>query len=102
MLRLKQKGMSFCLALILLFGICPPAAAASEEKTGEAVAVSAEYMLNKVRTPQVGSAGGEWAVIGLARSGCDVPQEYWNGYYAAVEEYVESRKGVLHTKKYTE
>jgi len=102
MLRLKQKGMSFCLALILLLGIRPPAAAASEEKTGEAVAVSAEYMLNKVRTPQVGSAGGEWAVIGLARSSCDVPQEYWDSYYAAAEEYVESRKGVLHTKKYTE
>jgi hypothetical protein len=59
-------------------------------------------MYRAVKTPQVGSIGGEWAVIGLARSGYDLPQEYWDNYYATVEDYVESCKGVLHKKKYTE
>ena len=59
-------------------------------------------MLGAVPYPQVGSIGGEWAIIGLARSGYDVPQEYWDNYYATVEDYVESCKGVLHKKKYTE
>lgn len=102
MLRLRQKGLSFCLVLILLFCMCAPAAAASKENLSEAVAASAGYMLNKVKSPKVGSAGGEWAVIGLARSGCDVLQAYWDSYYAAVEEYVDSRQGMLHTKKHTE
>ena len=48
MLRLREKGISFGLALMLLFGICSPAAAAFEEKTSEAVAASAEYLLRKV------------------------------------------------------
>ena len=63
---------------------------------------SAQYMLDAVPKPQVGSIGGEWAVIGLARSGYAVPQTYWDTYYATVESYVKSKKGVLHTKKYTE
>ena len=87
---------------MLLFGICSPAAATFEEKTSEAVAASAEYLLRKVKAPSVGAVGGEWAIIGLARSGFDVPQEYWDRYYAAVEAYVENRDGILHTKKYTE
>ena len=102
MLRLRQKGLSFCLVLILLFCMCVPAAAASKEKLSEDVSASANYILNKVRDPQVGSAGGEWAIIGLARSGYGVPQAYWDSYYTAVEEYMETRKGVLHDKKYTE
>jgi hypothetical protein len=55
-----------------------------------------------VKSPQVGSVGGEWAVMELARSGYDVPESYYRDYYATVEEYVKACDGVLHTKKYTE
>ena len=41
-------------------------------------------------------------MIGLARSGCDVPQSYWDAYYDTVEDYVKDHKGNLHDKKYTE
>ena len=37
-------------------------------------------------TPGVGSIGGEWMTIGLARSGRDVPSDY----YAAVVDYVKA------------
>ena len=37
-------------------------------------------------TPVTGSIGGEWAVLGLARSGRDIPGA--DDYYASVEEYV--------------
>ena len=37
-------------------------------------------------TPGVGSIGGEWMTIGLARSGRDVP----DGYYDAVVDYVKA------------
>ena len=77
-------------------------AAVTDDELSTAVTGSAKYMLDTVESPQVGSIGGEWAVIGLARSGYPVPQEYWDGYYATVEEYVEACGGVLHDKKYTE
>lgn len=102
MAQLRKRSISLLLAVILMLSLCVPAMAATEKDTTAAVTKSAEYMLSAVKTPQVGSIGGEWAVIGLARSGYAVPQEYWDDYYATVEDYVESCKGVLHNKKYTE
>ena len=102
MAQLRKRSISLLLAVILMLSICVPAMAATEKEITSAVTKSAEYMLGAVKTPQVGSIGGEWAVIGLARSSYDVPQEYWDAYYATVEDYVESCKGVLHNKKYTE
>lgn len=63
---------------------------------------TASYIYQTVDDPQVGSAGGEWAILGLARSGFDIPKEYYDRYYANLEEYLRSRNGVLHNKKYTE
>lgn len=102
MAQLKKRSISLLLALVLMLSLCVPAMAVSEKEIGAAVTKSAEYMLGAVKRPQVGSIGGEWSVIGLARSGYAVPQEYWDSYYATVEDYVESCKGVLHKKKYTE
>ena len=102
MVRLKKRALSLLLVLILVIGLCVPAVAVSKGELTSAVTESASYMLNAVKQPQVGSIGGEWAVIGLARSGHDVPQKYGDNYYAAVEDYVEDCNGVLHKKKYTE
>lgn len=102
MVRPKKRGLSLLLTLILVMGLCVPAMAISESDLTSAVTKSASYMLDAVKQPQVGSIGGEWTVIGLARSGHDVPQKYWDNYYAAVENYVENCSGVLHKKKYTE
>ncbi|WP_347072140.1 S-layer homology domain-containing protein [Intestinimonas butyriciproducens] len=102
MAQLRKRSISLLLAVILMLSLCVPAMAATEKDITAAVTKSAEYMLGAVKTPQVGSIGGEWAVIGLARSGYDVSREYWDDYYATVEDYVESCKGVLHKKKYTE
>ena len=101
MKKTRKQLCCLLLSFVLMVTLCLPAAASGNE-IASAVSVSANYMLRTVKAPKVGSVGGEWAVIGLARSGYDIPQEYWDSYYAAVEEYVEARKGVLHTKKYTE
>ena len=60
------------------------------------------YIYKTVREPQVDSVGGEWAVLGLARSGIEISDEYYKNYYENVEEYVRECKGNLHDKKYTE
>ncbi|MCI8387259.1 MAG: hypothetical protein HFE63_02180 [Clostridiales bacterium] len=63
---------------------------------------AAEYIKNTVKNPTVGSIGGEWAIIGLARGGYSLPQQYWDDYYAEVVEKVKTSKGILHQRKYTE
>lgn len=102
MRTILKRGTGFFLAFVLLLSLSIPPAFAAETDLAAAVQESAKYMLNTVQEPQVGSVGGEWAVIGVARSGYDVPQQYWDNYYATVEAYVSEHKGVLHEKKYTE
>ncbi|MGN0994880.1 MAG: S-layer homology domain-containing protein [Butyricicoccus sp.] len=96
-----KRFFALLLTLTLLLGLMP-AYAVSESELQAAVNQSAAYMLKTVKSPGVGSIGGEWAVIGLARSGYDVPQSYWDNYYQVVEETVAACGGVLHERKYTE
>ena len=103
MKKWKQRGFAFVLTLSLTTGLLTGAqAAVSKETLNDAVQDTAEYMYRTVQDPQVGSIGGEWAVLGLARSGYDVPDSYYQDYYATVEAYVKACDGKLHDKKYTE
>ena len=103
MKKWKQRGFAFVLALSLTTGLLTGAqAAVSKETLNDAVQDTAEYMYRTVQDPQVGSIGGEWAVLGLARSGYDVLDSYYQDYYATVETYVKACDGKLHDKKYTE
>ncbi len=57
--------------------------------------------ISALGTPSVGSVGGEWMTIGLARSGRTVPA----GYYDAVVEYVKAKADAnerLHRAKVTD
>ncbi len=63
---------------------------------------TANYILATVKEPQVGSVGGEWAIIGLARSGVQINESYYDFYYNNLQNYVEDCNGVLHNRKYTE
>ncbi len=60
------------------------------------------YILKSVHSPSVGSIGGEWAIIGLARSGEEVADKYYESYYKDIEKYVKECDGILHERKYTE
>lgn len=63
---------------------------------------TAKYLLEAVENPTVASIGGEWAVIGLTRSGVDIPNEFIETYLNNAKSYVNSKDGVLHSRKYTE
>lgn len=98
--RLKKLLLAFLCFTIL---VCTTRAfAVSDEKISNIVSDTADYLCKTVSSPTVSSVGGEWTVIGLARSDVDVPKGYFEKYYKSVEEYVKERKGVLHEKKYTE
>ncbi|MBP3359500.1 MAG: S-layer homology domain-containing protein [Clostridia bacterium] len=97
---MKRKTASF-LGLLLIFSSITVSAADSDT-VNAIVSDAAEYVYKTTGNPQVGSTGGEWAVIGLARSGAEVPAEYFENYYQTVEKYVKDCRGVLHDRKYTE
>ncbi|GLX68070.1 S-layer homology domain-containing protein [Paenibacillus glycanilyticus] len=105
MLRVGKRFVAvlvLCLAMNV-FGIVPALAATMPAAALDtAIKETAAYVLATVDHPEVGSIGGEWAVLGLARSDYNVPQSYYDNYYKVIEDYVTERKGVLHDKKYTE
>ena len=99
MKRIKRIS-AWILTLAILLTLTVPTFAASSVQSE--VQSSAAFMLSAVKAPEIGSIGGEWAVIGLARSGYSVPTSYYDEYYTRVEKYVKNCDGVLHDRKYTE
>ncbi len=97
-----KKVLSVILCLLMLLSVPAPVLAASALTVDEVLLDVADYIYNLVREPQVGSVGGEWTVLGLARSGLEIPEAYFQCYYENVEAYVQACGGVLHTRKYTE
>ena len=99
MRRIKRIS-AWILTLAILLTLAVPALAASSVQNE--MQGSAAFMVSAVKAPEVGSIGGEWAIIGLARSGYSVPADYYDEYYTRVEKYVKNCNGVLHERKYTE
>lgn len=96
-----KTTISLLLATILCF-VCPVFAEVNKGNLDMSVENTATYIQEIVEQPTVSSVGGEWAVIGLAQSGVEVPEVYLDGYYSAVETYEENCQGILHDRKYTE
>ncbi|SFF10696.1 S-layer homology domain-containing protein [Paenibacillus catalpae] len=63
---------------------------------------TAAFLQQVVTDPVIASVGGEWTVLGLARSGMPVPDSYFSQYYSNVERTVKEKEGKLHSVKYTE
>lgn len=62
---------------------------------------TAKVLLSK-EIPTVGSIGGEWEVIGLARSNVSVDKSYFQQYQNNVVNTLVEKNGVLSVNKYTE
>ncbi len=101
MRRLKTKGIAIILSAALLLTQTAPAFAA-KQSVQNSLESAAAYMLDVVPAPAVGSMGGEWALLGLVRSGEPLPKNYLQNYYETVEQYLKDCKGILHPYKYTE
>jgi hypothetical protein len=97
-----KKILSLVLILACILALAVPASAAKEPDLQALVNETAKYMLSAVPAPGSNDIGGEWAVLGLARSGYTVPNGYFEGYYVKLEARVKEAKGVLHKRKYTE
>ena len=97
-----RKIVSFILVFICFVTLLVPAAGAAEADLQTLVNESARYMLSAVPNPGFADVGGEWAVLGLARSGYAVPNGYFEAYYGKLVSHVQEVEGVLHKRKYTD
>lgn len=102
---MKQTAMRLCgVFLALLFGWMTGFAAqasVSDAALEKEIGTVSAYLLQTVPQPEVGSVGGEWCVLGLARAGCGT-ESYFDAYRAAARRTVRETGGVLHRVKYTE
>lgn len=97
-----KRTLSLTLTLIIILTSGQNVLSADNDTLNVMLENTAGYIYKTVSTPQVGQVGGEWTIIGLARYGADIPKEYYDNYYKAVEDYVIARNGILHERKYTE
>lgn len=70
------------------------------ENAREIYHITGEYIEN-LGTPGIGSVGGEWMTIGLARSGRSVAEEYYNDVVNYVRENIDEKQR-LHRAKSTD
>ena len=73
-----------------------------QEILAETVTKTGEFLHQSVAEPTFGSIGGEWLIMGLARSGLEISDEYFETYFQNLSVYTAQQGGVLHAKKYTE
>ena len=93
-----KKFIGIILTLSILFSLSSGTLAFDNNKVNATLESVGNYLYETVKEPQVGSIGGEWAVLGLARCDMDIPDEYFENYYQTVTKYVEDCGGVLHNK----
>lgn len=73
-----------------------------QKRVSSLIADTAAHMQKTITNPVVASIGGEWTVFGLARAGVQVPNAYYETYYANLTNTLKAKDGVLHSVKYTE
>ena len=112
---MRKKGRTLVTLLLVtafVCGTCPAQALAlgrsaisapAERVAARAdiLAATADYLLETTPRPGVGEVGGEWTVLGLARSGRTVPEGYYRTYCDALAARLSIGDGVLDARKNT-
>ena len=94
-----KRIMSLILVLLILVAFPVNAMAAEDTAIREAYEATGDYMA-ALGDPTAGSTGGEWMVLGFARSGREVPDSYYDSVVAYVDEKIDDN-GRLHATKCT-
>ena len=92
-------------ALIVSFAACGQkneTAAVGETSADEVLKATVEWLMESVPEAGAGSIGGEWLILGLARSETEVSEEYFETYFENTAAYTAECGGVLSERKYTE
>lgn len=97
MRTLKIRGLCLLMALALLL----PSAAAALDMEDDGYDTAA-FLYTTTPTAKIGSIGGDWTVLALARSGYPAGGQYYQSYYAAAASAVRAADGLLDARKFTE
>ena len=101
-----KRLITWILSLTMVFTLTACSGGVEQKKGNVNVAdmmeKTAQYLQNTVTEPGYGAIGGEWTVLGLARSGLEIPVEYFETYWQNISAYTAQLGGVLHNRKYTE
>ena len=101
----SNRSLIAVIALLLVLAIAWPAAAAEERQPLELqtyLQSTADWLVRNVAQPTYGSVGGEWSVMGMARSDCKVSADWYDTYYKNLQAAVRADEGILSSRKYTE
>lgn len=109
-IKLYKNFISILLIFMLLLGMSSVAFASDNNRLIQTVNTdvstelnkTSKFIVNSVSNPVISMIGGEWSVIGLARSGFNVPEGYFEKYYANVVAELKEKDGNLTKNKYSE
>jgi len=99
-MKINKRLITLLLAAVLLIGSAIPAAGATYNLQSE-IEKTAAYLQKATPSPTYAVLGGEWTIIGLSRSGIDVPRAYYETYYENVCKHVAELNGVLDARSHT-
>ena len=92
-----KRLFAIILAILLLVTVPLSASAVEAEDIRTAFEATGDYMAS-LGDPTAGSTGGEWMVLGFARSGRDVADSYYESVVAYVNEKIDSNSRLHATK----
>ena len=96
-----KRIVSCILALAVLISLTACGKKTEADLT-DAISATGKLLAESVTEPTYGSVGGEWLVMGLARSDLEISPEYFESYFQNLSAYTAQQGGVLHDRKYTE
>lgn len=97
-------GLKFLIFALLCTALSLPIAAKAAT-AADTYNKTQKYLINTLTAPNVGSIGGEWGVLGLARSEANVASGFYDSYYSKVCSYVKENinsDSQLHRAKSTD
>lgn len=94
-----KRFLSLILCFMLLTCALPLASGAENSDVQTVLDATGDYMAS-LGAPVAGSTGGEWMVLGFARSGREVDASYYDSVVSLVDEKIDEN-GRLHATKCT-
>lgn len=68
----------------------------------DSIDLMCQYLVKAISNPSISDVGGEWGILGLARSGAVTPENHYERYYENVVSELKARDGNLTRVKYSE
>jgi hypothetical protein len=68
----------------------------------DTIDLTSQYLIKTISNPTISPVGGEWVILGLARSEAEIPENYYERYYENVVSELKSKDGNLTRVKFSE